>query len=112
VGIWKEENRVLEERDHAEGFFFIQATEGVNSLFRICRRKFRDLFPDGPRREQSTLGQSIATIIGRAEDEIERQKRFIAGGEPAKLKGYTIYEYFWELNEALRPKKKPANAGK
>lgn len=48
-------------------------------------------------------------MIGKFEDDLERQKRFVAGGDPAKLKGLTIWEYYWELNEKLRPaKKKPA----
>ena len=38
----------------------------------------------------------------RFEDELERQKRFLSGGDPAKLKGLTIWEYHWELNEKLR----------
>lgn len=48
-------------------------------------------------------------MIGQFEDELERRKRYLSGGEPAKLKGLTIWEYYWELNEKLRlSRKKPA----
>jgi hypothetical protein len=95
----------LERAHYPAGFFFAEAYRGIDSVFKVCRRKFTRVFPPDSGRKQATLGQSISNILGKTEDEIERQKRIVSGGNPLKLKGYTIFEYYWELNEMLKPKK-------
>jgi len=101
-------NRVLEEKQGRRRFFFAAASDGIAALLAECRFQFKRVF-DGERGvKQDTFGTSVYVTLQNTANGFEELKSLLRENG-LDYKDFTIYEFFFHLNKALKPKKQDKN---
>ena len=98
----------MEEKQRGRRFFFAAASDGIASLLEECRFQFKRVF-DGERGvEQDTFGTSVYVTLQKIASGFEDFKAIIRENG-IDFRDLTIYEFFLQLNKALKPKKQSDN---
>ena len=100
----------MEEKQIGCRFFFAAAVDGIAALLEECRFRFKRVFGSEQRIKQTSFGTSVYITLQKTADGFEDFKSILRK-DGININDLTIYEFFRNLNEALKPKKQDKNGG-
>jgi hypothetical protein len=102
VDFWKKHKGVSD-------FFFAEAADRIDTLFKECRFRFGYLFPDEHGIKPDTFGKSVFLALQKTADGFKRFESILSKEGVNYSETTAIYDFLFQLNEALKPKKQQKN---
>ena len=100
----------MEKGPEGGGFFFAEATEGINALLGECRLRFRHIYNNQRRDKPDPRTTYPYDYLNQRADNYEEWKEIVAGETRANLEDLTFLEFMAKLDREIQRREEKAKA--